>query len=375
MRYLTAGESHGKQLTAIIEGLPSNLPLSIEKINEELKRRQKGYGRSNRMKIENDEVRILSGLHLGKTTGAPLTLVINNKDYRELENNKEILFPRPGHADLNGVLKYKLKDIRIVLERASARETAIRVAVGAVAKQLLVLCKIAIASHVIQIGDVKAKSPSSFTLDELQRIAEASIVRCVDKDAELKMLSVIDKARKKKDTLGGIIEILATGLPIGLGSYVHWDKKLDACIAKALISIQAFKGVEFGLGFSLASKHGSSIHDEIFWCKEKGYFRKTNNMGGFEGGMTTGQPLIIRAVVKPLATLYKPLLSINIKNKESGFATIERSDVCAVVSACVVAENVVAWEIAKALMAKFPCDSFDYLLKYLAEYRKELVEN
>ncbi|MFS8580833.1 MAG: chorismate synthase, partial [Novibacillus thermophilus] len=300
MRYLTAGESHGPQLTVIIEGMPSNVPISIDAINEQLARRQKGYGRGNRMNIEKDEVHVYSGIRFGKTTGAPITLVIENKDWKRwkdvmsVEDNvdnkdkRRVSRPRPGHADLNGAIKYDHRDMRNVLERSSARETAARVAVGAVARQLLHHCGIDIAGHVVRIGSAGTVPTPDIPLEELRQRSEASPVRCIDKELESKMIEVIDKAKAEGDSVGGVVEVIAEGVPVGLGSHVHWDRKLDARLARAVISVQAFKGVEFGIGFEAGEKMGSQVHDEIAWSEDRGYYRKTNRLGGFEGGMTSG---------------------------------------------------------------------------------------
>ncbi|CAJ1002843.1 MULTISPECIES: chorismate synthase [Bacillales] len=380
MRYLTAGESHGPQLTAIIEGVPSNLPFSVEAINEQLARRQKGHGRGRRMQIEKDQVKVLSGVRHGYTTGAPITLVVENKDWTHwqgimsaepvegAEEKRRVSRPRPGHADLNGAIKYHQRDMRNILERSSARETAIRVAVGAVARQLLAAFGIRIGGHVLQIGDVVANR-QDVTLDELIARSEESPVRCLDKEAEQRMMAAIDQAKQDGDSLGGIVEVIVEGVPIGLGSHVQWDRKLDGRLAQAIMSIQAFKGVEIGIGFGAAGLPGSQVHDEIVWSQDTGYSRKTNNAGGLEGGMTTGMPIVVRGVMKPIPTLYKPLMSVDIDTKEPFSASIERSDSCAVPAASVVAEAVVAWEIARAMCEKFPSDSLDDMLENVRQYR------
>ncbi|MGQ7276780.1 MULTISPECIES: chorismate synthase [Brevibacillus] len=380
MRYLTAGESHGPQLTAIIEGVPSNLPFSVEAVNEQLARRQKGHGRGRRMQIEKDQVKVLSGVRHGYTTGAPITLVVENKDWTHwqgimsaepvegAEEKRRVSRPRPGHADLNGAIKYHQRDMRNILERSSARETAIRVAVGAVARQLLAAFGIRIGGHVLQIGDVVAKR-QDVTLDELIARSEESPVRCLDKEAEPRMMAAIDQAKQDGDSLGGIVEVIVEGVPIGLGSHVQWDRKLDGRLAQAIMSIQAFKGVEIGIGFAAAGLPGSQVHDEIVWSQDTGYSRKTNNAGGLEGGMTTGMPIVVRGVMKPIPTLYKPLMSVDIDTKEPFSASIERSDSCAVPAASVVAEAVVAWEIARAMCEKFPSDSMDDMLENVRQYR------
>lgn len=368
MRYLTAGESHGPQLTTIIEGIPSHLPLIVQDINNELSRRQKGYGRGRRMQIEKDQAQILSGVRHGKTTGAPIALVVENNDWKhwqqimgaepitqeEEENMKrQISKPRPGHADLNGAIKYNHRDMRNVLERSSARETTVRVAAGAVAKRLLAEFGIKVAGHVLEIGGVKADRKQYESIEALQQVTEASPVRCMDEAAAVKMMEAIDEAKNAGDSIGGIVEVVVEGVPIGLGSHVQYDKKLDAKIAAAIVSINAFKGVEFGIGFEAASSPGSEVHDEIIWDKTTGYSRRTNRLGGFEGGMTNGMPIVVKGVMKPIPTLYKPLQSVDIETKEAFSASIERSDSCAVPAASVVAEAVVAWEIAKAFLDKF----------------------
>lgn len=376
MRYLTAGESHGPQLTTILEGLPAGMPLVAEDINTELARRQKGYGRGRRMQIEKDRAEIMSGVRHGKTLGSPVALVVNNRDWQhwttimgaepladvdDAEIKRKITRPRPGHADLNGAIKYGHRDIRNVLERSSARETTVRVAAGAVAKKLLSLVGVEICGHVIQIGAVKASVSSSLTMTALKEQSEASPVRCVDPEASKRMMAAIDEAKDNGDSIGGIVEVIASGMPAGVGSYVHYDRKLDAKIAAAIISINAFKGVEFGIGFEAAGKPGSEVHDEIVWNEQTGYSRKTNRLGGFEGGMTSGMPIIVRGVMKPIPTLYKPLQSVDIDSKEPFSASIERSDSCAVPAAAVVAENVVAWELANAIVEQFSSDQFTAL--------------
>ncbi|MGG1290128.1 chorismate synthase [Bacillus smithii] len=383
MRYLTAGESHGPQLTAIIEGLPAGMPLTAEDINIELSRRQKGYGRGRRMQIEKDQVQIKGGVRHGLTLGSPVALVVENKDWKhwtnimgieapeQLEETKrKVTRPRPGHADLNGGIKYGHRDMRNVLERSSARETTVRVAAGAVAKKLLKLLGIEIASHVVEIGGVKAKNLRYKSIKELQEVTEQSPVRCFDSEAEKEMMKAIDQAKEKGDSIGGIVEVVAEGMPAGVGSYVHYDRKLDAKIAAAIVSINAFKGVEFGIGFEAAGKFGSEVHDEIIWDEERGFSRKTNRLGGFEGGMTTGMPIVVRGVMKPIPTLYKPLQSVDIDTKEPFSASIERSDSCAVPAASVVAEAVVAWELAAAIVDQFYSDRMDALIRNVVEQRK-----
>jgi len=392
MRYLTAGESHGPQLTAIIEGVPSGFNISTDIINNILKQRQRGYGRGRRMEIESDQVKVLSGIRHGKTTGAPITLVVENKDFthwqkimsvEELEhssddedNTRRISKPRPGHADLNGGIKYNHRDLRNVLERSSARETAVRVAVGALAKQLLAPFGISILSHVVNIGGIKSQSFSQLNLpvNNLLLKVNESEVRCLDSEHTKQMIARIDQAKEKGDTLGGVVEVVAAGLPIGIGSHVHWDRKLDGKIAQAILSIQAFKGVEIGLGFESADLLGSQVHDEIMWDQNNGFYRNTNRAGGIEGGITNSEPIIIRGVMKPIPTLYKPLSSIDIDTKDSYYASIERSDACAVPAASIVAEQVVAFELANAFFDKFSGDSYLEVTKQYEEYMKMVKE-
>ncbi len=368
MRYLSAGESHGPGLTAIIEGLPSNLEVKVENINFQLARRQKGYGRGGRMKIEKDKVRILSGLRFGKTLGSPLTLFIENRDYDNWKEymdpeppereGKRVSSPRPGHADLPGILKYRHKDIRNVLERASARETAMRVAVGSIARELLSLFGIQVYSHVVEIGRVKSERVD-LSLEEFFKKVEESSVRCAHEESEKEMIAEIDRVREEGDSLGGIFEILVTGVPPGLGSHVHWDRKLEGRLAGALMSLQAIKGVEVGLGIEGARLRGSQVQDEIFFDVGKGYYHETNRAGGIEGGMSNGEPLLVRCAMKPIPTLYKPLRSVDIDTKKSLEAGIERSDVCAVPAAGVAGEAVAAWEVARAFLEKFSGDSME----------------
>jgi chorismate synthase len=384
MRYLTAGESHGPQLTAILEGVPAGLPLTAEDINKDLARRQKGYGRGRRMQIEKDTVQILSGVRHGYTLGSPITLVVENNDWKhwtkimgiepitamEMEEVKrKISRPRPGHADLNGAIKYGHRDMRNVLERSSARETTVRVAAGAVAKKLLGQLGIKVVGHVLEIGGVQASSPQYDSLEQLAAVTEESPVRCFDKEAEAKMMQAIDDAKQNGDSIGGVVEVIVEGMPVGVGSYVQYDRKLDAKIAAAMISINAFKGVEFGIGFEAARLPGSQVHDEILWNEQEGYTRKTNNLGGFEGGMTNGMPIVVRGVMKPIPTLYKPLKSVDIETKEEFEASIERSDSCAVPAASVVAEAVVAWEVANAIVEQFGQDRMDLIADNVEKMR------
>ncbi|HDR6273229.1 MULTISPECIES: chorismate synthase [Bacillus] len=385
MRYITAGESHGPQLTTIIEGVPAGLPLVADDINEELARRQKGYGRGRRMQIETDQVQVVSGVRHGETLGSPIALVVENRDFahwtkimgaeplteqEEKGMKRKVTKPRPGHADLNGAIKYGHRDMRNVLERSSARETTVRVAAGAVAKKVLAELGITVAGHVIEIGGVEAKETTYRSIEELKSITEASPVRCLDEEAGNQMIKAIDDAKSNGDSIGGIVEVIVEGMPIGVGSYVHYDRKLDAKLAAAIMSINAFKGVEIGIGFEAAHRPGSEVHDEILWNEEHGYTRRTNNAGGLEGGMTTGMPIVVRGVMKPIPTLYKPLQSVDIDTKEPFTASIERSDSCAVPAASVVAEAVVAWELATALIEQFGLDRMDLIRENIEKHNE-----
>lgn len=373
-RYLTAGESHGPQLTAIIEGLPAGFVVLAESINRDLARRQQGYGRGGRMKIETDTAEILSGVRWGETLGSPLTLVVKNRDWENWsdrmsplpehrDESHAVTRPRPGHADLTGALKYDHEDVRNVLERSSARETAVRVAVGAVARQFLETFGIRVGGFVTRIGAVAAGRPD-LPFEELWMTAAESELFSCDRSTDEAMKQAIDSAKGAGDTLGGVVEVQVLGCPPGLGSYVQWDRKLDARLSMALMSIQAIKGVEVGLGFGVAERPGSLVHDEIFYDQARveagsasAYCRSTNNAGGIEGGMSNGEPIIVRAAMKPIPTLYKPLRSVDMKSHEPYEATVERSDACAVPAALVVAEAVVAIEIAAAFLDKFGGDS------------------
>ena len=373
LRYLTAGESHGKLLLGILEGVPAGLSLTSEEINRELARRQRGYGRGGRMKIEQDTVEIVSGVRKGKSLGSPIGLLIKNRDWEnwqermavepgEIEEKQKVTKPRPGHADLPGVIKYGHDDVRNALERASARDTATRVAVGAVARRLLEEFEMKVFSHVLEIGDVKAgRIHPAPTPARLHELAEESEVRCADTEASKKMIQKIDEAKAKGDSLGGIFEVIVTNPPIGLGSYAQWDRRLNARLAMALMSIQAMKGVEIGMGFETARRFGSEVHDEIFYdAKERhGFYRKTNRAGGIEGGVSNGEDIVLRTAMKPIATLYKPLKSVDLKTKEPFKATIERSDICTVPAASVIGEAVVAFEVASAMVEKFGGDSLN----------------
>lgn len=391
-RYLTAGESHGKCLTVIIEGMPAGVTLTTAFIDTELTRRQSGYGRGDRMKIERDRVEILSGVRGRKTLGGPISLLIPNRDWENWQNimacgeavvEEEDIFtnPRPGHADLAGGLKYGQKDLRNILERASARETAVRVATGAVAKTLLGEFNIRIISDIVEIGGVKAKR-EYWELEKICERKKTSSLGCSDRMAERLMIAEIKRAGERGDTLGGIFEVMVDNVPVGLGSHVHWDRKLDGRLARALMSIQAIKGVEVGLGFETARKRGSWVHDEIFYRKPGkgevlpagGFYRKTNNAGGIEGGMSNGETIVLRAAMKPIATLRKSLRSVDIETKKMRRAAVERSDVCAVPAAAVVGEAVVAIEIARAMQEKFGGDNLAEMHRNYRSYLEQLAE-
>jgi len=364
LRFLTAGESHGPCLVAIIEGIPAGLPIDIESINTDLARRQKGYGRSHRMRIENDQAEILSGVIRGHTTGAPIALRIENRDWanwkEKWENNtlEPLTIPRPGHADYPGMVKYRLKDARPILERASARETAARVAVGAIAKQLLRAFGIQVGSFVLQIGSVRAEIPD-LPYPELWGLAEASEVRCPNETATALMKQAIDEARRARDTLGGIFEVQAINVPVGLGSHVHWDRRLDSRIAAAMMSIQAIKGVEIGSAFENASLPGTRVHDDLFTDGEGNIVRRTNRAGGIEGGISNGAPIVVRAAMKPIATTATPHASVDLATLQPAHPVYQRSDICAVPAASVIGEAMLAWVLAEALIEKYGGDSLE----------------
>ena len=387
MRYLTAGESHGPRLTAIIEGVPAGLSLTADYINAELKRRQGGYGRGARMKIESDQVEITSGVRHGLTMGGPITLNVTNLDHQkwleimsaaDVDEKKKglrkITKPRPGHADLVGGMKYRFDDLRNSLERSSARETTMRVAVGAVAKRLLEEIGVEVASHIVTFGGIDINVPDDLTVAEIKERATQSEVSIVNPEREEEIKAYINQIKKDGDTIGGVIETIVGGVPVGLGSYVQWDKKLDAKIAQGVVSINAFKGVEFGVGFEAGRLKGSQVMDEILWSEEDGFTRRTNNLGGFEGGMTNGQPIVVRGVMKPIPTLYKPLMSVDIETHEPYKATVERSDPTALPAAGVVMESVVATVLATEVLEKFSSDNLEELKDAVARHR-EFVKN
>ncbi|GBW30815.1 chorismate synthase [Staphylococcus aureus] len=387
MRYLTSGESHGPQLTVIIEGVPANIEIKVEDINKEMFKRQGGYGRGRRMQIEKDTVEIVSGVRNGYTLGSPITMVVTNDDFthwrkimgaapiseEERENMKRtITKPRPGHADLVGGMKYNHRDLRNVLERSSARETAARVAVGALCKVLLQQLDIDIYSRVVEIGGIKDKD--FYDSETFKANLDRNDVRVIDDSIAQAMRDKIDEAKNEGDSIGGVVQVVVENMPVGVGSYVHYDRKLDGKIAQGVVSINAFKGVSFGEGFKAAEKPGSEIQDEILYNSEIGYYRGSNHLGGLEGGMSNGMPIIVNGVMKPIPTLYKPLNSVDINTKEDFKATIERSDSCAVPAASIVCEHVVAFEIAKALLEEFQSNHIEQLKQQIIERRQLNIE-
>ena len=381
LRFITGGESHGAALTAIIDGLPAGLQLSRAELDAQLARRQRGYGRGGRMKIETDRVLVLSGLRFGETIGAPLTLQVVNRDFVNwtdrmdpfgAPSGERITAVRPGHADLAGVLKYDRRDARDILERSSARETTMRVAVGAVCRQLLAALGIDIASHVTEIGGV-AVDAAAIRADDIG-VTNSDDLNCCDVAAGARMRERIDEAKLAGDTLGGIFEIVVRGLPTGLGTHTQWDRRLDGRLAGALMSIQAIKGVEIGAGFACAHLPGSEIHDELYMGADGRPYRKTNRAGGLEGGMTNGEPLIVRAAMKPIPTLMAPLQTIDLATGEAVSASKERSDTCAVPAASVVGEAMTAFVLADAVCSQFSADNMTDLQASLAAYRARLAE-
>lgn len=394
LRYFTAGESHGPCLTTIIEGVPAGFAVDIEGVNYDLWRRQQGYGRGGRMLIEKDEVQIRSGIRWGRTLGSPVTFGIENRDWKNWTKKMSpyaededqaipVKKPRPGHADLTGVFKYGHSDIRNILERASARETVSRVAVGSFCKQLLAPFSIKIMGYLRSLGGIEADTNGK-SYEEIFEVADNSPVRVADKKVEQQIIELIDECKKNGDTLGGIFEIVALGLPPGLGSHVQWDRKLDGRLAQGLLSVQAMKGVEFGLGFDMARRRGSQVHDEIFFDPEHmisdaqprivptAFYRGSNNSGGLEGGMTTGAPLVARVAMKPISTLMSPLQSVNLDTKEPENAAVERSDVCSAPAAAVIGEAVVAYELARAFLEKFGGDSLTEITRNYEGYLEQI---
>ena len=369
LNFMTCGESHGKYLAAIVEGMPSGLSVDLPAINRELGRRQLGYGRGARQKLEKDQVEILGGVIGGKTTGAPVGFLLINKDFK-IDKMPELFRPRPGHADLAGSLKYD-QGIRAVLERASARETAIRVAVGTLARLLMKEFGVEVVSHVVRIGPV-AVPDQELSAAEIMKRAKNSEMNCAFPETEKQMIKIIDEAIERRDSLGGQYELRVTGLPIGVGSYVHWTRKLDGRIARGLMSIQSVKAVEFGLGTKLGQVFGSEAQDEIFYGREKGYHRKTDRAGGVEGGMTNGADLAVRVTMKPISTLRRPMASVNMKTKKAEQAEYERSDIAVVPAGSVIGEAVIAYEVADAFLEKFGGDSLGEIRRNYEGYLEQL---
>jgi chorismate synthase len=394
LRFTTAGESHGPALVSILEGIPAGLPLLASDIDTELARRQAGYGRGRRMQIESDHIELLSGVRAGETLGSPVAMLVRNHDWQNWQEimspapdadgaegsglrKRAVTRPRPGHADLAGMLKYDRQDARDILERASARETTARVAAGAICRVLLKALDVSVGSHVVELGDVVANRPEQFPAD-LNTAADASPLRTLDGVAEARMIGLIDDAKRAGDTLGGICEVVVTGLPVGLGSHVSWDRKLDGRLAGALMSIQAVKAVEIGMGFQASRLHGSMVHDEIDPAESstsRGRVnRRTNNAGGLEGGMTTGEPLVLRVGMKPISTLMRPLASVEMTTRKSAPSTVERSDVTAVPAMGVIAEAMVAFVLADAMLEKFGGDSLGEVARNRTGYLRYLAE-
>ncbi|GHP14184.1 chorismate synthase [Lentilactobacillus fungorum] len=385
MNYLTAGESHGPQLTGILEGIPSGLHLDVEAVNAQLKKRQGGYGRGNRQKIEHDQVTIVGGVRHGVTLGSPIALVVNNRDHAHwheimnptspatAENTlRKVERPRPGHADLVGGMKYRHRDLRNVLERSSARETAMRVAIGAICKQLLAQLGIQLVGYVEQIGSITTADHEELDVAKIEDELAKNDLRVIDQTQVERIHNLIDQTKKDGDTLGGVIRVVAANVPAGLGSYVSCDTKLDAKLAAAVMGVNAMKGVEIGDGFQAATRFGSQVMDEIDWDQSTGFSRESDHLGGFEGGMTNGMPIIVKAAMKPIPTLYKPLQSVDVETKEVKKASVERSDTTAIVPASIVIESVVAIELAKAITDQFDGDNLQRLQEQLAAYRKEV---
>ncbi|AYU55270.1 chorismate synthase [Staphylococcus debuckii] len=387
MRFLTSGESHGPQLTVIIEGVPANLKITAEEINKEMFKRQGGYGRGRRMKIEKDAVEIVSGVRNGYTLGSPVTIVVTNDDFTHWRNimgvapiseeeqeqmKRTISKPRPGHADLVGGIKYNHRDLRNVLERSSARETAARVAVGAICKLLLKQLGINILSRVVEIGGIK--DDAEYDLDTIKKYEDNNDVRVVNEEKAQEIRNKIDQAKKDGDSLGGVVQVIVENMPVGVGSYVQYDRKLDGRIAQGVVGINAFKGVSFGEGFKAAEKPGSQIQDPILYNDKAGYTRGSNHLGGLEGGMSNGMPIVVNGVMKPIPTLYKPLASVDIETKEPFKATIERSDSCAVPAASIVCEHAVAFEITKTLLEEFQSNYMEQLEQQVNERRLRNIE-
>lgn len=383
--YVTAGESHGPQLTGILSGIPAGLKLDITAINAELTQRQGGFGRGNRQKIEHDVIQVVGGVRHGITLGSPLALIIQNHDYQhwskimnpttpntQSNNLRQITRPRPGHADLVGGMKYGHRDLRNVLERSSARETAMRVAIGNICQQLLAQLDIHLVGYVQQIGPHQITNDPNLSVQQIRELIQQNDLRILDQNSVASLHELILQTKRNGDTLGGVVNVLAENVPAGLGSYTSWNTKLDGRLAGAVMGINAIKGVEIGAGFTAAQKYGSQIMDEIAWHPDSGWTRLSNHLGGFEGGMTNGMPIVLQAAMKPLPTLYRPLRSVDIKTKIAQKAQVERSDTTAIVPAAIVVENVVAIEIAKVITETFASSNLNRLKQELAAYREEL---
>ena len=391
LRFTTAGESHGPALLSILEGAPSGIPLLASDIDEQLSRRQQGYGRGRRMQIEKDGVQLISGVRAGETIGSPIGMLIQNRDWKNWEEimdpapdeagsaprNRVVTRPRPGHADLSGMLKYARHDARDILERASARETTARVAAGAICRKLLLELGVTIGSHVAELGGIKSVPPSEWP-DDINFAADKSQLRTLDAVAEARMIGLIDQAKRDGDTLGGVCEVVCRGIPVGLGSHVSWDRKLDGRIGAAMMSIPAVKGVEIGSGFDAARRRGSEVHDEIHSAVDRplsgNLERHSNRAGGLEGGMTNGEPLIVRVAMKPISTLMRPLATVEMKTGESATAVAERSDVTAVPAMGVIAEAMIAFVVAQAAIEKFGGDSLIEMRRNLEGYLTQISE-
>ncbi len=384
LRFLTAGESHGEGLVGIIDGYPSGISINFNIINKELERRQKGYGRGGRMLIEKDSVKVMSGIRKGMTTGSPISFIIYNKDWENWKNimdpapqvdeesgtaGESLLEPRPGHADLTGMVKYRLDSIRDVIERSSARETAARVCVGGFAKIALKILGIRVYSYVNQIGNAILEKDISINDDNLQK-TEQSEVRCPDKRISLEMIEEIKRAKKNQNTLGGRFKVIAAGIPPGLGSYSNWDRRLDGKIAASIMSIPAIKAIEIGEGFQSGASTGLDFHDEIYYGRKNNFFRKTNRAGGIEGGMTNGENIVIGATMKPIPTTSKGMKTVNIRTKETAISLKERSDICAVPSASIIGEAMLSIEILNMFLDKFGMDNIDEIFQNYTNYKK-----
>ncbi len=386
-RFLTAGESHGRGLVAIIEGLPRGLVVNIEPMNRDMARRQRGYGRGKRMQIERDRVEILTGVRFGETLGSPVALWIENRDFKNWKESmdaleapgsesarRQVRHPRPGHADLAGALKYDTKDVRNILERASARETAVRVAVGALTRLLLGEFGIELTSHVVRVGQVAVKDPLGVSWERIIALPDDSPLRCVDGRVERDMMDEVDRAKANGDTVGGVFQIVVRGVPAGLGSHVHWDRRLDGKLAQAMMSVPAVKAVEIGAGVTGGSSVGSAFQDEIYYARDRGFYRKSNRSGGIEGGISNGEEIRVHGFMKPLSTLIRPLNSVDLESKEVRKAAVERTDTTAITAAGVVGEAVTALVLCEMFLEKFGGDSLEEMRRNYEGYRRQLSD-